>query len=153
MKKVVLAADHAGFELKEAIKRFLSSRGLNIDDVGALTNEPEDDYPGYMAAAARKVAADETGATVGIVFGGSGNGEAIVCNRFAGIRAAVWYGGTEEIVKLSREHNNANVLSIGARFTDVESACRAVALWLETPFSEAERHSRRIRQIDEISRG
>jgi ribose 5-phosphate isomerase B len=97
-----------------------------------------------MASAARKVAGDPEGRTCAIVFGGSGNGEAMVCNRFAGVRAAVWYGGNLEIVKLSRRHNDANVLSIGARFTDGGSATEAVALWLDTAFSGDERHKRRI---------
>lgn len=150
MNTICLAADHAGFELKEIVKGYLSDRGSEIVDVGAHKLDPQDDYPDYMAAAARRVGEDARGETVAIVFGGSGNGEAIVCNRYPGVRAAVWYGGTEEIVRLSREHNAANVLSIGARFVSAEAAKSAVALWLDTAFSGDERHARRIRQIDAL---
>jgi ribose 5-phosphate isomerase B len=144
MKRVVLAADHAGFALKQAVKQFLEEKGVPVEDVGASQLIEGDDYPPYMIAAAKRVGADRAGQTCAIVFGGSGNGEAMVCNRFAGVRAAVWYGGNSEIVKLSRTHNDANVLSIGARFVEREAVLRAVALWLETPFSGAERHQRRI---------
>jgi ribose 5-phosphate isomerase B len=87
----------------------------------------------------------------GIIFGGSGQGEAITANRFPGVRAAVYYGGSEEIIKLSREHNDANVLSIGARFVTNEEMFRVVDIWLETNFSKGERHVRRIKEIDTLS--
>jgi len=119
-------------------------------DVGAHEYVEADDYPVYMAAAGLKVAEDLTGETRAIIFGGSGQGEAIVANRFPGVRAVVWYGGNMDIIKLSREHNNANVLSFGARFTTDEEAKKAVELWLATPFSKEERHERRIAQIDNI---
>ncbi|MBU6231123.1 RpiB/LacA/LacB family sugar-phosphate isomerase [Patescibacteria group bacterium] len=147
---IILAADHAGYELKEAIKKHLESKKIQVLDVGAHELKPEDDYPEYMSAAAMHVATDLKGETKAIIFGGSGQGEAIVANRFPGVRAAVWYGGSEEVIKKSREHNDANILSIGARFTDAASAKKAVDLWLETPFSGEERHARRIEEIDSI---
>ncbi|MDE1966624.1 MAG: RpiB/LacA/LacB family sugar-phosphate isomerase [Patescibacteria group bacterium] len=147
---IILAADHAGYELKEAIKKHLESKKIQVLDVGAHELKPEDDYPEYMSAAAMHVAKDLKGETKAIIFGGSGQGEAIVANRFPGVRAAVWYGGSEEVIKKSREHNDANILSIGARFTDEASAKKAVDLWLETPFSGEERHARRIEEIDSI---
>lgn len=150
IKTLVLAADHAGYSLKEAIKSFLEHKGYSVLDVGAHELKDGDDYPTYMAAAAMKVAQDMTGSTRAIIFGGSGQGEAIVANRFPGVRADVWYGGSDEIVKLSREHNDANILSIGARFVDEEAAKKAVELWLTTPFSNDPRHVRRIEQIDNI---
>lgn len=148
--KIILAADHAGFKMKEAIKSHLSSKRLEVLDAGAHEFKDGDDYPVYMAAASMKVAEDMSGETRAILFGGSGQGEAVVANRFPGVRAAVWYGGSMEIVKLSREHNDANVLSIGARFVDEKTAKEAVDLWLETPYSGADRHSRRIQMIDSI---
>lgn len=147
---IILAADHAGYKLKEAIKSFLESKKLPVLDVGAHKYDEADDYPVYMTAAAMKVAEDLTGETKAVIFGGSGEGEAIVANRFPGVRALVWYGGNKDILKLSREHNNANVLSLGARFVDENTAKEAVELWLATPFSNEERHRRRIMEIDNI---
>lgn len=147
---IILAADHAGFEHKEAVKKALEARGMSVLDVGAHKLEPEDDYPVYMSAAALKVAEDLSGGTRAIIFGGSGQGEAIVANRFPGVRAAVWYGGDMGILKLSREHNDSNILSVGARFVKEDEAVRAVELWLATPFSKEERHARRNFQIDNI---
>jgi ribose 5-phosphate isomerase B len=147
---IILAADHAGFALKEAIKGHLLKKGFQVIDVGAHEFRQEDDYPEYMAAAAMKVASDLSGDTKAVIFGGSGEGEAMVANRFPGVRALVWYGGSKEILKLSRQHNNANTLSLGARFVDEKTAIEAVDLWLSTPFSNEERHVRRIHEIDNI---
>lgn len=147
---IILAADHAGFAMKEAVKAFLGKKGYTVLDVGAHELKDGDDYPVYMSAAAMKVAEDMSGATRAIIFGGSGQGEAMVANRFPGVRAAVWYGGDQEILKKSREHNNANILSIGARFVTGEQACDAVAVWLSTPFGGDERHARRIGMMDSI---
>ena len=149
--KLILASDHAGFALKESIKSFLQNKGYSVLDVGAHELVPEDDYPVYMTAAAMKVAEDMSGETKAVIFGGSGQGEAMVANRFPGVRAAVWYGGNEDVVKLSREHNNSNVLSIGARFVNEEEAKKVVETWLETSFSGEEKHQRRIDEIDNIS--
>jgi ribose 5-phosphate isomerase B len=156
MKKsrtIILASDHAGFKLKEAVEKFLDEQfgdSYSITDVGAQELVDGDDYPVYMTAAAMKVAEDLSGNTKAIIFGGSGQGEAIVANRFPGVRAAVYYGGNEEVVELSRKHNDSNVLSIGARFVDEKTACHVVELWLGTAFSGEERHKRRIEQIDNI---
>lgn len=147
---IILASDHAGFAHKEAVKKFLQEKGTTVLDVGAHEPIEGDDYPTYMAAAAIKVAEDMKGETKAIIFGGSGQGEAMVANRFPGVRAVVWYGGSMDIVKLSREHNDANVLSIGARFVSEEEVLKAVELWLATAFSRDERHVRRIGQIDAI---
>lgn len=147
---IIVAADHAGFALKESVKKHLESGGYSVLDVGAHDLVEGDDYPVYMAAAAIKVAEDMSGSTKAIIFGGSGQGEAITANRFPGVRATVWYGGNTDIIKLSREHNDANVLSIGARFVDEKEAIKAVDMWLKTSFSEEERHARRNNLIDNI---
>jgi ribose 5-phosphate isomerase B len=146
MKKVFLASDHAGFELKEALSVFLSERGYQVEDLGPGALDPNDDYPDYLMMLGRHVA-DEKGA-MGIGIGGSGQGEAIAANRVRGARAAVYYGGPEEIIKLSREHNDANILSLGARFLTSDAAKNAVILWLTTNFSGEERHVRRIAKLD-----
>jgi ribose 5-phosphate isomerase B len=154
---IILASDHAGLALKEEVKKFLASRDFKIMDVGAYELVEGDDYPVYVTAAVMKVAQDMKGETKAVIFGKTGEGEAIVANRFPGVRAVVWYGGDNledtsdfEIIKLSREHNDANVLSIGAGFVEKEKAKKAVELWLKTPFSGEERHRRRIDQIDSI---
>jgi len=147
---IILASDHAGFELKEAIKGFLIEKGYEVDDVGAEVLVPDDDYPQYMAEAARMISMNLDKSLKAIIFGGSGQGEAMIANRFPGVRAAVWYGGNLEPVILSREHNDANVFSIGARMVSFEEASEAITTWLDTPFSGDERHKRRIDQIDSI---
>jgi len=147
---IIVAADHAGFALKETIKAFLEKKDYTVLDVGAHELVEGDDYPVYMTDAAMKVARDMKGTTKAIIFGGSGQGEAIMANRFPGVRAVVWYGGNEEIITLSRQHNDANILSIGARCVTDAEAMKAVETWLITPFSNEERHSRRINQIDSV---
>jgi len=148
--KIYLATDHAGFELKEKLVSFLGSLGFEVIDKGAFALDPEDDYPDFIASAAKEVSADPEARA--IILGGSGQGEAIVANKFPGIRAVVYYGGNPEIIKLSREHNDANVLSLGARFLNEEEAKSAVKEWLETKFSAEERHERRIDKIGEIEK-
>jgi ribose 5-phosphate isomerase B len=144
--KIIIAADHAGFNLKEELKPFLGGLGHDVEDKGAFSLDPEDDYPDFMIPAAEAVAKDPENIR-GIIIGGSGQGEAMVANRFSGVRAAVYYGGNEEIVRLSREHNNANVLALGARFMDEDEAKRAVELWLAEKFSGEERHLRRLNKF------
>lgn len=150
--KIFLGADHAGWELKEKIKVYLRSLGHEVADEGAFKFDPADDYPDFIEIVAKQVAADP--GSRGIIFGASGQGEAMCANRFKHARAAVYYGpsgrtgGADEILNLSRQHNNANILSLGARFVDEEAAKAAIKLWLETPFSGADRHIRRIAKLD-----
>ncbi len=142
--KIFLAADHAGFELKEAVEEWLANcSGLEVYDCGAHIYAPEDDYPDYIAVAAKEVSKNPN-RSVGIIFGGSGTGEAILANRFRRVRAALYYGGNMEIVRLSREHNDTNVLSIGARFVSEKEAKKAIELWLKTAPSEKDKYHRRI---------
>lgn len=140
--KIYLGTDHAGFELKEKLKPFLMELGHEVEDLGAFAFDENDDYPDFISKVASTVS-DETDSR-GIIFGKSGQGEAMVANRHAGIRSGVFYGGNLEIVKLLREHNNSNILSLGAGFISEEEAKEAVKIWLETPFSGDERHARRI---------
>ena len=146
--KIYLGSDHAGFKLKEDIRHFLVEAGYEVADLGPNREAPGDDYPDYVRPVAEHVAKEENAR--GIVFGGSGEGEAMVANRIPGVRAAVWYGKNDRIVTLSREHNDANVLAVGARFVSDEEAKRGIKLWLETPFSNDPRHKRRIDKIDNI---
>lgn len=145
--KIYIAADHAGFHLKRQLTQYLKVKGYDVEDCGAHELNEDDDYPDFIIPCAQNVAND-TG-SLGIVVGGSGNGEAIMANKVKGIRAAVYYGGPSEIGKLAREHNDANVLSLGARFCDIEVAKRGVSLWLESKF-EGGRHERRIKKIKEV---
>ena len=148
--KIHIGSDHAGFEMKQSLVTYLSELGYEVHDLGPKHFEREDDYPDTIAPVAREVAADPKG-SVGIVLGYSGTGEAIVANRFRGVRAANFYGGTMEIIRLSREHNDANILSLGAGFLNDELAKQAVKLWLDTKFTPQARHVRRIEKIDHVS--
>lgn len=146
--KIFLGADHAGFELKEHVKKYLLKQGIKVEDKGAFAFDKKDDYPDFIVPAAKAVAKNRN--SRGIIFGASGQGEAIAANKVKGIRAALYYGGNMEIVKLSRTHNNANILSLGARFLGKEEAIEAVRLWLYTEFSNESRHVRRIKKIGRI---
>ena len=143
--KVILGTDHAGYKLKEALKKFLVSESYKVEDLGANSSE-SCDYPDFIYPVAKKVGKDKD--AKGIILGGSGQGEAITANRVKGVRAAVYYGGPLDILTLSREHNDANILSLGARFVSEKDAKKAVLLWLKTAFSGEERHIRRIKKID-----
>ena len=147
-KKIILGSDHAGFELKEKIKKYLVESGFEVEDMGAHKYDPIDDYPDFIIPTAKKVAKDAN--NCGIIFGGSGQGEAIAANKVKGVRAALYYGGEMDIVKLSRTHNKTNILSLGARFLKIDDAIKAVNLWLRTNFNNEERHKRRIKKIDKI---
>ncbi len=146
--KIVFAADHAGLELKEELIGYVRELGYVLEDVGAYSFKEDDDYPDFISNAAKYVASDPEKIRA-IILGGSGQGEAIVANRFKNVRAVVYNTDNLEIIKLSREHNNANVLSIGARFVELDKVKDAVKLWLETDFTEEERHKRRIEKIEE----
>ena len=145
-QKIILAADHAGFELKEYLKKYLIEKGHAVEDKGAHSFDGEDDYPDFIIPAAKAVEKGRN--SKGIFLGGSGQGEAIAANRIRGVRAAVYYGKNIEIVKLSRTHNDANVLSLGARFLAKEEALEAVNLWLNTDFTHEKRHTRRIKKLE-----
>ncbi len=145
--KIYIGADHAGFYLKKDLIKYLGIKGYKVEDVGAFEMDDQDDYPDFCILCAQKVAADS--GSVGIVIGGSGNGEAIAANKVKGIRAAVYNGGSTEIGKLAKKHNNANVFSLGARFISADDAKKAVTLWLETEF-EGGRHMRRIDKISKL---
>lgn len=148
--KIYLATDHAGFELKKELASYLKELGCDVEDCGAYEHEGGDDYPDFIEGAMEGVVNDQDRgkASRGIILGGSGTGEAICANRFSGVRAAVYYGGNKEILTLSREHNDANVLSLGARFLSTDEAKEAVQLWIETKFSGEERHNRRIKKLN-----
>jgi ribose 5-phosphate isomerase B len=152
--RIYLASDHAGFDLKEIVKaHFLEKSEHELIDLGALEKKEGDDYPLFMANAGRSVHDDAfTDPSYAIIFGGSGAGEAIVANRFPHVRAVVYQGASLELIKLAREHNDANVLALGARFVSAESALDAINLFLTTSFSHDERHAERIIQIDELTK-
>jgi ribose 5-phosphate isomerase B len=143
--RVFLGSDHAGFELKARLIQHLNDAGHQPVDCGALTFDPEDDYPPPCIAAGRRTVAEP--GSLGIVIGGSGNGEQIAANKVRGVRAAlVW---SDETARLAREHNDANVVSIGARNHPDTDALRFVDIFLATPFSQDARHIRRIEMVAE----
>ncbi|OHA10324.1 MAG: ribose-5-phosphate isomerase [Candidatus Sungbacteria bacterium RIFCSPLOWO2_02_FULL_47_9] len=144
---IYLATDHAGFELKEMLKQYLLELNYEVKDFGAFELDIDDDYPDFIRLAAEAVSKNPKDKAV--ILGGSGQGEAIVANRYKGVRAVVYYGGSSKVLTLSRVHNDSNVLSLGARFLTEAKAKRAVKIWLETEFQNEERHMRRIKKIDE----
>ncbi len=147
--RVYLGGDHAGFDLKKHLLTYLHDTGYEVVDCGASTFDPEDDYPSFCVRTGQKVVADP--GSLGIVLGGSGNGEQIAANKVRGVRAAL--GWSVETARLAREHNNANVLGVGARMHSVEEATAIVNTFVTTDFSGAERHIRRIAELDTYERG
>lgn len=146
--KIYLASDHAGFELKEKVKEHLLSKNYEVVDEGAFLFDKDDDYPDFISKAAEKVSQDQD--SRGIIFGKSGAGEAIVANKFKNVRAVL--GFSKDNVRLSRQHNDANILSFGSEFVDLEKAKELTDIFLNTPFSNEERHKRRIEKIEEIEK-
>ena len=147
--RVYLGSDHAGYELKMHLVNHLIKQGHDVVDVGPHVYDPEDDYPAFCLHTGARVVADE--GSLGIVIGGSGNGEQIAANKIDGVRAAlVW---RTEIAQLARQHNDANVLSIGAREHTLDEATSFVETFLATPFSGNPRHARRIAQLAEYEAG
>ena len=136
-----IATDHAGLELKEKVKSYLSKLDYEVIDHGAYEYDALDDYPDFIFPCAKAVSNDLN--SKGIILGGSGQGEAMAANRVKGVRAAVFYNGPDEIIKLSRQHNDANILSLGARFMSDQEMYKIIELWLSTDF-ESGRHKRRI---------
>jgi ribose 5-phosphate isomerase B len=163
--KIYLGSDHTGIALKKIVNEFLEKKGYAIEDCGAYVFDADDDYPDFIGKVAQGVSKDPEN-TKGIVFGGSGQGEAMVANKYKGVRCALFYTPCKpvqaiditgqksedpfEMLKLTRIHNDANMLSLSVRFLKEEDILKAVALWLDTPFPNETRHSRRIEKIKRI---
>ena len=154
--KIYIGTDHAGYVLKEKLVSSLRGQGYEVIDKGAFEYNEDDDYPDFVIPVAQEVSKDPDGVK-GIILGGTGEGEAIAANKFPHVRAVVDYGKSKPVVEdesdiiiRSREHNNANVLSLGARYFTEDDVMDAVNLWLNTPFSKDERHIRRLAKIDAI---
>ena len=155
--KIFVVTDHAGYVLKEKLISSLKLQGYEVIDKGAYEYNEEDDYPDFVVPVAKEVSKNPD-TTKGIILGATGEGEAIAANRFPNVRAVAYYGQSEcvvddeaDIIVRSRRHNNANILSLGARYLTEEKMMKAVNLWFNTPFSGEERHVRRLTKIDKIS--
>lgn len=141
--RVYIGSDHAGFQLKTDLVSRLQAAGHDVVDMGAETYDPEDDYPAYCLRVGARVVAEP--GSLGVVLGGSGNGEQIAANKVPGVRAALAW--SEETAQLARSHNDANVVALGARMHSADTAWEILSAFLATPFSGDERHARRIAQI------
>ena len=135
-------------KLKEKIISYFKKNNIAFKDLGPYKFNENDDYPDYIIPTAKKVSENKD--SLGIIIGGSGQGEAIAANKVKGIRAVVLYSFNKNIIKLSKEHNNANILSLGARFLSEKQAIDSIKLWLETKFSNEERHIRRLKKIKDF---
>ena len=144
---IFIASDHAGFQLKGVLVEHLKSNGVEVTDCGPHEFDKADDYPDFVLPCAEKVARGGSEAK-GIVLGYSGQGEAMAANKVKGVRAVLYYGSEKEIIKLTRQHNNANVLSLGANFLNDKEAKEVVDLWLETKY-ESGRHEKRLKKISD----
>ena len=142
MKRIALGSDHAGYKLKEKVKNHLQSKSYVVVDYGTNSGEPVD-YPDYVRPAAESVSKGEN--DLGIVFGGSGNGEAMVANKVKGVRCGICWN--EKSARLTKEHNNANMIALGERMLSEEEAVKIVDVWLNAVFQEG-RHLRRINKIE-----
>ena len=147
--KVIIGSDHAGFELKEELKAFFDKNKVDYEDIGPWKYDKDDDYPYYSIKVAERVVKLKC---MGVVIGKSGEGEAITANKVPSIRAVVYYGKNKEIIKLSREHNDSNVFCLAGGFLSSKEAIEAVKLWLKTPFSNATRHKRRLKEISRFEK-
>jgi ribose 5-phosphate isomerase B len=163
--KIALSTDHAGYERLKKLKEGLELAGYACHDFGPAQFNVDDDYPDYIKPACESILAG--GCQLGVIFGGSGQGEAMAANRFKGIRCMVWYGPSVpieavnaegmmssdpyELLKLSREHNNANMISIAGRFVNDDETLKVVVKWLNESFKNEERHQRRITKLDQLS--
>ena len=155
--KIFVGSDHAGFGLKEKLIPYLQELGHEVIDKGAFEYNEEDDFPDFIIPVAREVSMRPYEVR-GIVLGGSGQGEGMVANKFRNVRATVYYGQGqcivehmhESIIKISRADNNANILSLGARFITEEEMKEAVKEWLDTPFKDTEKYQRRITKAERI---
>jgi len=145
--RIYLGSDHAGFELKEKLKDFLKKEGYNFEDVGPHSYEPADDYPDYAVKVCKKVLLNKS---KGILICGTGMGMTMAANKISGIYATLCLN--EDMAKKAREHSNANVLALGGWTVQPEMAKKIVKIWLETPFSNEERHIRRINKIKRIEK-
>jgi ribose 5-phosphate isomerase B len=146
-----LATDHAGFDYKQTVSAWLTSEGYQVIDHGAAVLDSEDDFPDYIAEAAAAVSKTPVTARA-IIFGGSGQGEGIAANRYPQVRAAVYYGGDVTIPALSRKHNDTNILSIGARFVDINTVKLVIWDWLHTPPLIEKKYARRNQKIEAITK-
>ncbi|MEU1604892.1 ribose-5-phosphate isomerase [Micromonospora matsumotoense] len=146
--RVYLGSDHAGFELKVHLANHLAKQGYELVDVGPHAFDPDDDYPTFCLHTGDRVVADP--GSLGVVIGGSGNGEQIAANKVVGVRAALAW--SVETAQLGRQHNDANVVAVGARQHTLDEAAAIVEAFLTTPFSGNERHARRITQVAEYER-
>lgn len=155
--KIFIGTDHAGYVLKEKLVSSLKNQGHEVIDKGAYDYDEHDDYPDFVIPVAREISKDPNKAR-GIIIGATGQGEAITANKFPHVRAVVYYGKSEcvvddeaDVIVRSREHNDANILSLGARYLTEEEMMSVVNLWLNTPYSGDERHIRRLGKIDKIN--
>lgn len=148
--KIYLATDHAGFKLKNKVQNFLKEKDFLVEDFGAFKYDIQDDYPDFISLVAQKISEDykkKDATSLAIIFGGSGQGEAMCANRFKNVRATVYYHHNEEILIFSKEHNNANILSIGARFVDEKVILEDIIFWIEKSFLKENRHQKRIKKF------
>jgi ribose 5-phosphate isomerase B len=146
-----LATDHTGLSLKDSVKAWLEGEGFEVVDHGAHHYDALDDFPDFIAKATLAVSKEPV-KNRGIIFGGSGQGEAMTANRYPHVRATVYYGGNEEIIKLSRQHNDANVLSLGARFIDEATAKKVIWDWLHEDFLADDKYERRNQKIERLTK-
>ena len=144
--KIYIAGDHAGFKLKEKIKKYFDKKNISYKDFGPHRYNSKDDYPDFVIPMAKAVAKSRD--SLGIVIAGSGIGETIAANKVKSIKAVLYHGKSPDLITMSKLHDNANILCMGSRFVKKRDAIKSIELWLKTSFSNAARHKRRLRKID-----